>query len=216
MSRQAHFPGGVYLPCCHPQQERSAQAMFNLGYAHEFGIGVQKDLQLARRFYNMAKHTQKDATIAVYIACGWLALHEAWEAAAPYVPAALQGFWSRALTVEPPYTTVLGPWGQAIQSALPTHALLQAEAGFGRLVEALHLKDLLSVFTYEGEEGDEGSDTTLLIGLIVILVIVMRARQQRAAARAAQAPPPPPQANLAGDQGQHQPEDDQAPGLGPG
>ena len=190
--------------------------MFNLGYAHEFGMGVQKDLNLARRFYNMAKHTQKDATVAVYIACTWLAVHEAWEAAAPYIPAVLQGFWSRALAIEPPYTTVLGPWAQAIQSVLPTHALLQAEAGFGRLAEVLRLKDLLSVFTDDGEEGDEGSDTTLLIGLIVILVIVMRARQQRAAARAALVPQPPPQANLAGDQGQAHPLDDQAPGLGPG
>ena len=27
--------------------------MFNLGFVHEFGVGVQKDLQLARRFYQV-------------------------------------------------------------------------------------------------------------------------------------------------------------------
>lgn len=32
--------------------------MFNLGFMHEFGVGVPQDLQLAKRFYNMAKHTQ--------------------------------------------------------------------------------------------------------------------------------------------------------------
>ncbi|PNH12313.1 Protein sel-1 1 [Tetrabaena socialis] len=39
-------------------QERSAEAMFNLGFMHEFGVGVPQDLALAKRFYHMAKHTQ--------------------------------------------------------------------------------------------------------------------------------------------------------------
>lgn len=54
-----------------PPQERSAEAMFNLGFMHEFGVGVPKDLQLALRFYNMAKHTQVRERL--YIAsCGFL------------------------------------------------------------------------------------------------------------------------------------------------
>lgn len=32
--------------------------MFNLGFMHEFGVGVYKDLRLAGKFYNMAGHTQ--------------------------------------------------------------------------------------------------------------------------------------------------------------
>ena len=39
-------------------QERSAEAMFNLGFMHEFGAGLPKDLHLALRFYNMAMHAQ--------------------------------------------------------------------------------------------------------------------------------------------------------------
>jgi hypothetical protein len=31
--------------------------MFNLGFMHEFGAGVPQDLQLAKRFYDMARHT---------------------------------------------------------------------------------------------------------------------------------------------------------------
>jgi SEL1 protein len=30
-------------------QERSPEAMFHLGFMHEFGAGVEKDLKLARR-----------------------------------------------------------------------------------------------------------------------------------------------------------------------
>lgn len=185
-------------------QERSAQAMFHLGYAHEFGIGVPKDLQLARRFYQMTKHTQKDAAVAVYIANMWLAVHEAWDAALPYVPEPFQGFWRRALTIEAPHTSIMGPWGGVVQRLLPTHALLQAEAGVGRVAELLHLSDLVTFFSSdpsassssssgpspssEDDDIDDSSDTTLLIGLVIILIIVMRARQQRAAARAAQDP----------------------------
>ena len=45
-------------------QERSAQATFNLGFMHEFGVGVQKDLKLARKYYLMAKHTQACSELA--------------------------------------------------------------------------------------------------------------------------------------------------------
>lgn len=55
--------------------ERSAEAMFNLGYMHEFGAGVPQDLQLSHQFYGMAKHTNKDATLAVVCAHTWLAIH---------------------------------------------------------------------------------------------------------------------------------------------
>lgn len=48
-------------------QERNAEAMFNLGFMHEFGAGVPKDLQLARKFYMMTSHTMPDARYAVQV-----------------------------------------------------------------------------------------------------------------------------------------------------
>ncbi len=48
-------------------QERNAEAMFNLGFMHEFGAGVPKDLQLARKFYLMTSHTMPDARYAVQV-----------------------------------------------------------------------------------------------------------------------------------------------------
>jgi hypothetical protein len=52
-------------------QERNAEAMFNLGFMHEFGAGVPKDLPLARKFYLMTSHTMPDARYAVQVR-GWL------------------------------------------------------------------------------------------------------------------------------------------------
>jgi hypothetical protein len=71
-------------------KERSAEAMFNLGYMHEYSAGVPKDLDLARRFYSMAKHANADAALPVYLANAWLRLHEGWEWLRPRVPGALQ------------------------------------------------------------------------------------------------------------------------------
>ncbi|WIA12915.1 hypothetical protein OEZ85_006532 [Tetradesmus obliquus] len=71
-------------------KERSAEAMFNLGYMHEYGAGVPQDLDLARRFYGMAKHANADAALPVYLANAWLRLHEWWRWLRPRLPAALQ------------------------------------------------------------------------------------------------------------------------------
>ena len=42
--------------------------MFNLGYMHELGHGMPKDIHLAKRFYDMAAETSTDAKVPVAIA----------------------------------------------------------------------------------------------------------------------------------------------------
>lgn len=49
-------------------QHHNAQAMFNLGYMHEQGLGLKRDLYLAKRFYDMAAEASIDARVAVYLA----------------------------------------------------------------------------------------------------------------------------------------------------
>nr|XP_017197285.1 protein sel-1 homolog 2 isoform X5 [Oryctolagus cuniculus] len=46
----------------------SAQAMFNLAYMYEHGLGITKDIHLARRLYDMAAETSPDAHIPVFFA----------------------------------------------------------------------------------------------------------------------------------------------------
>merc|ERR1712203_929329 len=43
------------------EQQNNAQAMFNLGYMHELGLGMNRDIHLAKRFYDMAAETSVDA-----------------------------------------------------------------------------------------------------------------------------------------------------------
>ena len=44
------------------------QAMFNLAYMHENGLGLRKDMHLAKRFYDMASETSVDAYVPVALA----------------------------------------------------------------------------------------------------------------------------------------------------
>ncbi|XP_054081811.1 protein sel-1 homolog 1 [Zeugodacus cucurbitae] len=49
-------------------QQYNAQAMFNLGYMHEQGLGMKKDWHLAKRLYDLAAETNADAKVPVAIA----------------------------------------------------------------------------------------------------------------------------------------------------
>ncbi|KAB1262268.1 Protein sel-1-like protein 2 [Camelus dromedarius] len=49
-------------------KHRSAQAMFNLAYMYEHGLGITKNIHLARRLYDLAARTSPDAHIPVFFA----------------------------------------------------------------------------------------------------------------------------------------------------
>lgn len=53
----------------------NTQAMFNLGYMHEYGIGLPRDFHLAKRFYDRADDTSNEAHIPVNLALAQLWLH---------------------------------------------------------------------------------------------------------------------------------------------
>lgn len=56
------------------EQQNNAQAMFNLGYMHELGLGMRRDIHLAKRFYDMAAETSVDAKVPVALALAKLAV----------------------------------------------------------------------------------------------------------------------------------------------
>lgn len=82
-------------------KERSSEAMFNLGFMHEFGAGVPKDMDLALRFYHMAKHTNADAAFPVYLATTWLRAHKTWEWLRPKVPKSIAAPFNWLFEVRP-------------------------------------------------------------------------------------------------------------------
>jgi len=53
---------------------RNAQATFNLGYMHQFGLGLPQDFYLAKRYYDQTVETD-DPFLPVMLALIWLGLH---------------------------------------------------------------------------------------------------------------------------------------------
>lgn len=49
-------------------QQQNAQALFNLGYMHERGLGLARDRHLAKRCYDLAAEASPDARIPVALA----------------------------------------------------------------------------------------------------------------------------------------------------
>ena len=50
------------------EQSNNAQAMFNIGYMHEQGLGMKRDIHLAKRHYDMAAEASGDAVAPVTLA----------------------------------------------------------------------------------------------------------------------------------------------------
>ncbi|VDP92585.1 unnamed protein product [Echinostoma caproni] len=54
---------------------RNSQAMFNLAYMHEQGLGLKPDIHLAKRYYDMAAEASMDAKIPVNLALARLSIY---------------------------------------------------------------------------------------------------------------------------------------------
>lgn len=57
---------------------QSAQALFNLGWMHENGIGLNQDFHLAKRFYDLALEVNEEAYLPVTLGLLKLRLRSAW------------------------------------------------------------------------------------------------------------------------------------------
>lgn len=60
------------------EQRHSSMAQWNLGYMHEYGIGVECDYHLAKRYYDLAVESNPAAYLASYTALLRLSLKRAW------------------------------------------------------------------------------------------------------------------------------------------
>ena len=57
---------------------QSAQAMWNLGWMHENGVGIEQDFHLAKRFYDQALETNAEAYLPVKLSLAKLRLRSWW------------------------------------------------------------------------------------------------------------------------------------------
>ncbi|OAA63736.1 ubiquitin-protein ligase sel1 [Niveomyces insectorum RCEF 264] len=60
------------------EYHQSAQALFNLGWMHENGVGLDQDFHLAKRYYDIALTTNEEAYLPVTLSLLKLRLRSAW------------------------------------------------------------------------------------------------------------------------------------------
>jgi TPR repeat protein len=69
------------------------RALFNLGYMHQYGLGMPKDMHIAKRYYDQAMMTGTGAYLPSVLALTWLQVHNSWDAVLkPMVPKYLASF----------------------------------------------------------------------------------------------------------------------------
>ena len=73
--------------------QRNPQALFNLGFMHEYGAGLPQDLHLAKRHYDKAMAAHRDAFGPVWLALASLWAHRAWLKMAPTFAPRWVGLW---------------------------------------------------------------------------------------------------------------------------
>lgn len=104
---------------------KNVQAMYNLGYMHEYGAGltqvcycqqrcvllpttstinkyhrhIHQDFHLAKRYYDQALHTEPKAAIPITLALVAMSLHIKWHAVTPLLPRSLQFLSARVFTL---------------------------------------------------------------------------------------------------------------------
>mmetsp|Transcript_19319 Transcript_19319/g.31640 ORF Transcript_19319/g.31640 Transcript_19319/m.31640 type:complete len:899 (-) Transcript_19319:54-2750(-) len=80
-------------------QSRHPQALYNVGYMYEYGLGVRQDFNLAKRFYDMSLHSHPDAYAPCALALARLWLHIKWNALRNYnFQAILNWSWGDLMT----------------------------------------------------------------------------------------------------------------------
>ena len=60
------------------EYQQSAQALYNLGWMHENGVGLDQDFHLAKRFYDLALETNEEAYLPVALSLIKLRVRSAW------------------------------------------------------------------------------------------------------------------------------------------
>ncbi|CAH0056666.1 unnamed protein product [Clonostachys solani] len=173
---------------------QSAQALFNLGWMHENGFGLDQDFHLAKRYYDHALTVNKEAYLPVTLSLLKLRLRSAWNTVTHGPIHSIQDEpklkkdWS------------LGEW---IANFIKDDRYFDEE---------IRIEDIVDdpIGTGEGDFQDDGViESLLIIGVMAALVFLLwwRQRMQQAHAQAEEAarrraqglPPQPPQAGGPGN-----------------
>jgi SEL1 protein len=175
----------------------SPQAMFNLGFMHQYGIGLPQDFHLAKRFYDSAEATHPDAKVPVSLALTGMWLQRVYRAIVfkepskelPPLVATLAGWYDLFSAKEEPgpgpaATTGAGPAAAAAPGAAASAAAAAATAAGAAAAAAAAAppeatKPIMDQLVDAASGLEDDTVVALCLFMLMVLVLLMRAREQR-------------------------------------
>ncbi|KAG9683334.1 HCP-like protein, partial [Aureobasidium melanogenum] len=149
----------------------SAQAMWNLGWMHENGIGIEQDFHLAKRFYDQALGTNAEAYLPVKLSLAKLRLRSWWNG--------VSGGSVNSIRDEPSQkpSRTLSQW---VSDFLEADAAYYAEHFEADDWEDAHHHMPGGDDFYDDSEIDDGLiEMFMIVGLAALLAFLVYYRQQR-------------------------------------
>ena len=170
------------------EMQQSAQALWNLGWMHENGIGVEQDFHLAKRFYDQASETNSESYLPVKLSLIKLQLRSYWNTLThggvnsiqpePGESAALAA--SALLMPSAEQSTPVRSWGEWLHNFLEDERTAERDAGW-HYDDAYPDHDAAGADDLFYDELDAGILETLtmlaLAGVLAALVYYRQIRQ---------------------------------------
>jgi len=168
--------------------------MFNLGYMHQYGIGLPRDLHLAKRFYDTAESTHADAKVPVSLALSGLYAHRMFRAV----------WFGESSADLPPVVAWLANWVQYLAPAAPAAGGIAQPSGGGgdrgsASAQDRHVvggsssssssssseaddqqpEDIMQAILDTVDELEDDTVVALCLSVLLCFVLYLRAREQR-------------------------------------
>ncbi|TPX31929.1 hypothetical protein SmJEL517_g04839 [Synchytrium microbalum] len=149
------------------ESEFSAMAMWNLGWMHEAGLGVERDYHLAKRFYDRSLQTNHEAYLPVNLCL--LKLHIKW---------AFYSIFSPSSIVAPPHIQPTSEKSSSGSSdSQKTRLGRDGLPGEDPYLNELEDESWDWDSWWEGENGEDLAETVILVVLVLIGIALFYWRQ---------------------------------------
>ncbi|CAD6445418.1 27f8a0ef-c465-4a98-83bd-248810f2d51e [Sclerotinia trifoliorum] len=151
---------------------QSAQALYNLGWMHENGVGLDQDFHLAKRYYDHALETNEEAYLPVTLSLLKLRIRSAWNS---FTHGKINSIIDEPT---PRKQWSLGEWiSNFLQDDHPYYADYDADDAYSSVHDPMPGGDADGL--YDDILDDGLVESLIIIGLAAALVFLIVYRQQR-------------------------------------
>jgi len=159
------------------EHQASAQALWNLGWMHENGIGVSQDFHLAKRYYDQAFETNPEAYLPVTLSLFKLRLRALWNT---ITHGGVKGIGPEPKKKRISFSEFLKNWYEAAAEAEAAQVLQEEDELAATGGQQQHLPG--DEYGYDDGLDDDMAESVIIIalaGAVALLVYYRQWRQQQ-------------------------------------